>query len=466
MSNIKFSKPTGHSTSIDYVDPESNYIDVHIMALSEGLYIDMNGTEVDVTADTINNIKNTYNASVSQTYAEDKILTPDMEPLNQFDNRQAPNQLDHDDSTVRKTVGHIIGFMDTQVINGTTHLFLKLRVKGRDNVECVRTKLWRNVSVQYNPTNYEFAEISWVVKGADKAARALFGKNEDSNNEMSETFKNTIAIMRTKQHLIEETECALSKLRDHYAARKYLVALCKTGKLNKARATNIEKELHKFSNPVDVVTLLGKYLPVDKFIPTTVNDDELIVKLLKGEQMENTNNNSLTIADVLSNIKLKAAKSVKAGIDTSDIEKDTVLGGNPEYMAKHKKLLQMRDDAMDSDDVEMAKKYHGLARKLAEEAEKGDVNLSEYEVDEETKDSKELKKLSAQIEELTIKFNEVKKSNNDITELNNVLQSNLKLSTEKISEREKLIEAQIEEIKGIKSQILTEVTNSLSEGTK
>lgn len=404
MSSIKFSKPTGHSTGIEKIAEDGSYIDVPVMALSEGIYTDMNGNEVHVTGETIDTIVENYNAKAHELYLSDRELSPSVTDTNihEFYNRNAPNQLDHDDSTVLKTVGHVLGLMSSKKINDKTHLFCVLRVQGENNVKCVKSKLWRNLSVQYNPEDHDFVEISWVVKGADSNARALLSQNSElgGNPKMLCNFKNLLSIMQTKQQLLTDFDNDLIKLKKRYEAEKYLVALCRAGKLNKAKADNIKRDLHKYENPKDVVALLDSHLPVNRFKPIAFNlrdNEEFAVKLLKGENMSQKIDKNLSVDELLSSVKL-SEKSENKDIQRSDIDKDHVL--SKEHMERLSAMLKKMEEAGEDGDVEMGKEHLKKARKFAEDCMKGEVNLAEYEIEDGAKDSKELKKMGETIEKV------------------------------------------------------------------
>ncbi len=96
MSNaIRFSTPTGHS--IAFGQPTEDYVDIKLMALSTGEYTDMQGIRVKIDANTLDKIKERYDKDIREEYANEKLFNPDIAGLEAFDNRQAPNQLGHND---------------------------------------------------------------------------------------------------------------------------------------------------------------------------------------------------------------------------------------------------------------------------------------------------------------------------------------------------------------------------------
>jgi len=413
MSNIKLMN-CGFSTSLGKSSSDNSELDVRVMGLRPGTYYDMNGTEVIVDSKTIHSICDTYNEHVKQLFENDKILTPDIEKvgIESFDNRNAPNQLDHDDGTVLKTVGNIIGFMEVQDINETPHLFMKVRVKGTENVLPVKDKRRRNVSVQYNPETYEFVEISWVVKGAAVEARAMLSKPQNSltlDNNFSIKMKEKLDKMRHDYDIIQQTEHKLlfqkQELEKKLALKKYLVALCVNGKINRATADFVEHEIEvkKIDNPIEVVRLMESILPHDKFKPQYYK-----LKNNKEDTVMSEQNTPYNVHDFLASVCLSKEDKKKLGKEEDEKEekklseeKEKTEKYSKEHSLKHKELMSKMAESYEKGDVEMAKKYHEKASKLSEDCADGMYNLSAYEVEEDSKKSDEVKKMSAQIAELT-----------------------------------------------------------------
>lgn len=400
MSNIKLMN-CGFSTKLGK-NNNNTEIDVEIMALKPGIYHDMNGTEVEITSKTIHSICDVYNEAVKKQYEEDKILTPDIEKagIEYFDNRQAPNQLDHDDGTVLKTVGNVIGFMHVEDVEDVPHLFMGVRVKGEENVLPVKDKRRRNVSVQYNPETHEFIEISWVVKGAAPSARSLLSKSIEKstiNDNKSTTFKLQLDKMReNEQILLLKRE----KIEQQLAVKKYLIALCVNGKINRATADFVEHKIesNNINNPLEVIKLMESILPNEKFKPRYFKLKE------KEEEAMSQSNTPLTTHDFLANITLgKEKEKLSKKIDEDEGEHRAELKNySKEHSLKHKELTDKMAEAYEKGDVEMAKKYKEKANKLSEDCADGTANLSEYDVEKDSEKSDDVKKMSAQIAEITL----------------------------------------------------------------
>jgi hypothetical protein len=403
MSNVKLMN-SGYSIALGKSKDDDSQLDVKIMALCPGKYQDMNGTEVEVTPGTIHDICRTYNESLQVRFEEDQKLTPDIVKLGieAFDNRLAPNQLDHDDSTVLKTVGHVIGFMQVNEVDDIPYLFLTVRVKGKKNVEPVKDQRWRNVSIQYHPKTFEFAEISWVVKGAAVEARALSKPQTNKqaiNNHLSSVFLSDFAtIQQTEQILLAKQRA----LENELVIKKHLIALCIDGKINRATADYIEHEIKskKIANP-EVIKLMEAVLPDNKFRPKYLNllNEEEMIKMSKENIALGTHD---FIAECVALKKESGKKFSEETKEESKEEKNEKYGKS--HAMKHKELMSKMAESYEKGDVEMGKKYLEKAHKLADDAVDGTMNLAEYDIDKKSEDSEEVKKLSQELDETKIKL--------------------------------------------------------------
>jgi len=263
---IRLSSPTGHSVSSGI--PTEDYVDIRLMALSNGVYTDMNGTKVTVTQETLEKIRDKYNDKAQLDYNAEKQYNKKMGDISEFDNRNAPNQIGHNDSDPRETVGHVIGLMEVTKSGEKSYLFMTVRVKGKENIPMVtgKTARWRNVSVQFSTQTHEFSEVSWVVKGADMSARSLLSKLAKPEyfeiNNMIKLAKDTI-----------------SKYNDIIDADEILLSACKKGIITKAQSNEISSSLSKFSNPSDVVRLFLSAQSTLEFNPMFINREHIPTKL-------------------------------------------------------------------------------------------------------------------------------------------------------------------------------------------
>ncbi len=380
----------GFSTAVEKDDKGT--IDVQVQALHTGIFVDMNGTEVVVDREMLEGICNTYNESARICMAIDSETDPKVAnlSLDEFDNRNAPNQVNHNASDATLTVGHVIGLMQVKDFNGKSYLFCKLRVKGTENVERVRDKRWRNLSVQFNPETYEFVEISWVVKGAAYEAHTLMGKSENAGHtNFSQISRTNLDKIHTKQKNITLMKCELD-------ATKHLIALSKHGVLNMAQVTKIKAELAKFNDPKAVIELMESVIPENVFKPKIIKNQKLMEKLLEGTNMATRSDASISAdpIEALKNVVL--GDGGMAGIQHSNIGEDDCLSYG-DMADKHMDLMSRSMAGYESGDMEMGRKYGELAKKLAGEIKGGKAKLSDYEVEEKSKDSDDVKELAKKI---------------------------------------------------------------------
>ncbi len=402
MSNICLQE-CGFSTTIEKDNTDT--IDVIVQALHTGIFNDMNGTEVVVDDVMLEGLCAAYNDSAARCLAVDIETNPNMAniKLEEFDNRNAPNQLNHNASDARLTVGHVIGLMNIKEINGKKYLFCKLRVKGAENVAPVKDKRWRNVSMGFNLDTLEFNEISWVVKGAAYEAHTLL-QMSSSNNKKSQIFTNFIDNIQAKQDSI----AAMKKELD---ATKHLIALSKIGVLNMAQINKIKPHLSKFDNPKAVIELMEMVVPDKKFKPLVIEKNKnlnFFNELLKGDTSMASNQTPQKIdmtqlsdpATALSYLEsydsnVALAEPLQHAYINEPMES---VVGYKELGAKHRELMKLSRDSYKLGDVEKGDKYADMAMRLSEEAEMGRAKLSDYDIEAASCDSDEVKELAKKIE--------------------------------------------------------------------
>lgn len=413
-NNIKLMN-CGHTVALGKGKDDNSELDVRIMALCPGNYTDMNGTEVEITSETIYNLYNTYNEDTKKLFEKDQELTPKIakDGLENFDNRNAPNQLDHDDGTVLKTAGHVIGLMQIEDVKGIPYLFCTVRVKGKENVEPVKDGRRRNISLAYQLGTWKFGEISWVVKGAAVEARAIFSesnaKNKKPNNNLSVDFIEKFATIQQTENILLAKQQALE---NELIIKKRLIALCRTGKINRATADYIEQEIKdkKINNP-EVIKLMETILPNKNIKPEYFN-------LLNKEEISKMTNEqkvALSATDFIAGcVALKKGKLGEEEKPAGKPKEEDKPEGKPDedgekkygksHALKHKEIISKMAEAYEKGDVEMAKKYKDMGCKLAEDAAEDKFNLAEYSVDEESKGSDEVKKLSQELNDIKVQL--------------------------------------------------------------
>lgn len=402
MSNI-YLQDCGFSTTIEKDNADT--IDVIVQALHTGVFTDMNGTEVVVDDVMLEGLCTAYNDSAAKCLAIDMETNPSMAKikLEEFDNRNAPNQLNHNASDANLTVGHVIGLMNIKEINNKKYLFCKLRVKGAENVARVKDKRWRNVSMGFNLDTLEFNEISWVVKGAAYEAHTLL-QMSSGNNKKSQIFTNFIDNIQAKQNNIIAMKKELN-------ATKHLIALSKIGVLNMAQINKIKPHLSKFDNPKAVIELMEMVVPDKKFKPLVIEKSKnlnFFNELLKGDTSMASNQTPQKIdmtqlsdpATALSYLEsydsnVTLAEPLQHAYINEPMES---VVGYKELGAKHRELMKLSSDCYKLGDVEKGDKYADMAMRLSEEAEMGRAKLSDYDIETAANDNDEVKELAKKIE--------------------------------------------------------------------
>lgn len=420
-NNIKLMN-CGHTVALGKGKDDNSELDVRIMALCPGDYTDMNGTEVEVTAETIHNLCNTYNEDTKILHLKDQKLTPNLAKINinDFDNRNAPNQLDHDEGTVLKTAGHVIGLMQVEEVDNIPYLFCTVRVKGKENVEPVKDGRRRNVSLGYQMGTWKFGEISWVVKGAAVEARAIFGKPQSKkqllNNNLSVDFIEKFATIQQTEKILLAKQQALE---NELIIKKRLIALCVTGKINRATADYIEQEIKdkKINNP-EVIKLMETILPTSKFEPEYFNllNKEEISKMTNEQKVALSATDFIAGCVALKKPKLEenkpAGEPKEEGKPAGKPDQDGERKYGKSHALKHKEIFSKMGEAYEKGDMELGKKYREMGCKLAEDAAEGRFNLSEYETDEKSEKSEEVKKLSREIDDVKVSLAALKNEQN------------------------------------------------------
>jgi hypothetical protein len=384
MANIKLQK--GFATSILDENINENSIDVNIHMLHTGFFTDMNGTDVEITEETLNNLCTAYNKATREAYDIDKNLIPEVagQSVNEYDNRNAPNQVNHNTWDAWDTVGNVIGLMEIRALNEKHFLCGKVRVKGKENVARVKDKRWRNVSIQYNPETYEFVEISWVTFGAAGEARHMMSLPHHmiEKNKMSCNFLKSLDIIRQKHNEI----LALDK---EIKVTKKLISLIQNGSLSRAQMMELKPHLLQQEDSLKAIKLM-EYIMPNKFKPYIIKNKEVIAMLQKETIMASTTEDRIQFTDALDALKAKIAlrKGKKLAedkadkdIEESDIEDDVDLAAEDEENSeklKKKKLAAEEDEDTEKYADEESDEEKKLTKKKAALEKDRDMELSKY----------------------------------------------------------------------------------------
>ena len=283
MSNIRLAK-CGHL--IAQKTKNVDYIVCLARILTVGEYVDMNGTKVIVDEETLTKLVANYNSQIEEQFNKhqqlieenshelDPSVIHDVQHLTVDDFDGLPNQINHDMSNIRSTVGNVVGKMQLRKSMDKLAIFANIKVKGQENVCCVADNRWRNLSVSYNQDNFKWIEISWVIYGADPDANKVMSYKLSQPN---------VTMINTKFiEVAQKYNEIIYSLDRKIFIDKNLLKLCKLRKITKADAYFIEKELYdikdlitlnKIFNILDVQLSIQnqkeKFISVDK---TTIQD--------------------------------------------------------------------------------------------------------------------------------------------------------------------------------------------------
>ena len=230
-------------------------------------------------------------------------------------------------------------------------------------------------------------------------------KKQKTNNNLSTDFlKKLDTIQQTETILLAKKQA----LENELIIKKRLIALCITGKINRATADYIGQEIKdKNINNPEVIKLMETILPNKQFKPDYLNllNKEEISKMTDEQKV------ALSASDFIAGcVALKKESSTKLEDEKPACKPDE--DGEKKYgkshALKHKELISKMAEAYEKGDVDMAKKYQAMGCKLAEDAADEKFSLSEYDADDKSEKSDEVKKLSKELDETKIKLAAIK----------------------------------------------------------
>lgn len=418
MANLKLSVQTGGL----YNETPSS-IDIPMRILTTGNFTDMNGTEVEVTEEMLNNIANRYNLDAEKTYQIDSsagIITPSN--LNDFVNRNCSIQEDHEAGKVGNTTGRIKGrFRVKSLVDGGYGIFVTGHVQGKDNVDRVLDGRLKNLSIQFDLESFETIEVSWVTRGADPRAFALLGKGEfvklGSFEQVCLQLIDNIDRIRSKQSRILALERGIN-------VNSRLVILCKRNKITKSESRELANVLQQSTNAVEILNTLDDILPIrmhkGTFIPHDKNKEIYQKIRFQGDNM-NTVLKGDSPKEIVNNLLLTTANPSDGSASFAANDDDD----KKELSKKKRQLTEKMGDCYDKGDAEMGKKYREKLKKLMDDEDKGKLSaLSDYDVDEEGGKGKENGELKAELQktkdEVNILLEKTKSLENTIVSLQSV----------------------------------------------
>lgn len=196
---------------------------------------DMNRNRVMVDRETIKTIEMLYNQRVDiereklserakRIFGKDEILI-------------APVYLDHKENE-RSKVGRVLNKFWTEEKNGQLYLYGKLRILLKENVERVRTSLYKNLSSGFNLRTKHFDEVSFTEDPVfEEAGVVQFSKPKEN-------------LLKFAHQYIENGK-KLDKLKNDYTATCDVIKLMKKGKVYPRDIKRVVADLALIKHPDD-----------------------------------------------------------------------------------------------------------------------------------------------------------------------------------------------------------------------
>ncbi len=258
--------------------------------LNVGDYTDCNGTPVHVDEKRLAALVSNYNARLEsefqkykQSIMENKdaldssivAMTEGM-TIEEFD--LLPNQIDHNFTTVKATVGNIMGKMYLKESLGRMAIFCNIKVKGDENVKCIVNGTWRNLSAGFDMDKNVFHEISWVIVGADPNAQKVLS---NPLPDMMRYHDGQINMNPIRDAMLKCEETA-TKLYRQMFIKERTIALCKSRKITMADRWVIEARLSEVAD----LTAIGNLFDIlDDYIPYQTQKHQVILMTKKESDM-------------------------------------------------------------------------------------------------------------------------------------------------------------------------------------
>ena len=289
MSNIKLSSPDFQYIARENLAHDHSSVVTFCRILTVGSFTDMNGTKVEITPEVIIKLVQNHNDYVEKEYnkwrtsleemstqlSQETLRTNLQITLQDFDS--IPNQINHDLSDIKCTVGNVIGKMQVMTYQGQPCICCFIKVKGVENVKPVLDNRWRNLSVGYNADTLQFSEVSWVIYGADPNANKIMGNNITNSLKNTNNYVQTLSI----DDIISQSLLLQSQLENKIKIKHNLMRLCINNKITRAESLNLSKSLCKINDNdtldavFDVLYRLKADVPKSSFIKLSHAQSEI-----------------------------------------------------------------------------------------------------------------------------------------------------------------------------------------------
>lgn len=441
---IQLSVPT---QDITWTKKNDNQVDVTVLVLYP-YYVecDANGNSFDIKEEDVRKVHDEYNKTVQFKWTKLQKMGKEI-PIVFVEN--APNQLDHDQSSA-KTVGHVIGEMQLIEKEGGPFLFAKLRVKGKENVERVEDGRFSQVSLGFDTASGEVFEISWVMRGAIPGAQRILSKGNinrsvDIYSKLEFNPINVTSLKATLLSKYEENRKLIEEKENDIEIGTMLTNLLIDGKILPKDQDRIRVELKRIPDKqarLSAFNLIQNNLR--EVIDYSVRSKNHLSISLEDSMAKKDGLLDLSSIAARSAALLKKGKAAKFEEKESDDENEEEKGRIEKQEKKEEKeskefskkkfskkdLKHCMSLAEDGDTEEMGK--YLSAHFMSEEAEENE-DIEGEEDAAEKKEEKEKAKFSAENRKMKEEIANLKRSNEDLhknfTVLNNAF-GNLNKGTE------------------------------------
>lgn len=429
---IQLSLPAQDTT---WKEVTPNTIDVKTLILYPYFVeADANGNSFDIKKEDVQAIHDNYNKTVKFKWTKLQKLGKDI-PLKHVET--VANLLDHDPKALN-VVGRVIGELEILERGGDPYLFATVRVKGTENVERVKDGRFSQVSIGFDPSTHELAEISWVVNGAIPGAQAIMSDGSKTIQVVNNTNKNEynlVNLTNLKSVLLSQYENNRNKLDDNRTQIEIegmLTSLLADGKLLPRDKLRIKTQLNKISDKqarFETFNLLSENL-------RTVVDYSIKSRNKSGVNWEenlmfsNKKSGILDLQKIAANCAIQLKKGHKAKMMGED--EDEPQMGKKSKLSDHEEEYDESEEKFSKKKAKMGEDYekHEFTKKEMKHClsieDKGELETylstflskeDEGEDEEDKDDKKEEKekgKFSKEIKNLNKEYEELKKQNSEI----------------------------------------------------
>jgi hypothetical protein len=339
-----------------------------------------------------------------------------------------PNQKDHQ-QTVDNTVGHVVGEYELLEGEGGPYLFANLRVKGKENVEKVKKRLWSKVSIGFDPKTHKSYEISWVVNGAIPNAQNIsFSAEQKISTMVRENSYSQANLVQLRSVLLSRYQNNLEIINNKeidYEIEKMLINLQINSKILPVQVERVRQDL---KNIPDKGSRLAAFNLLNENMVNVIDykvlaKNNIAIDIKESMNMSNKNTEKIDTGLIALAAALKKGKK--------EMEKHEPKDNNEDEKNRIEKQIKKDDEKA----MKFKKKDKEHAMKLAESGDMEEMGkylsafCSEEEIEDEDEDAKkkeekEKAKFSDSIQKIKDETSQLKKQNDEIAVQLGILSKN------------------------------------------